>query len=1698
MNFIRLCIRQPVTIAVGVILLVLAGFVGLWRIPVQLTPNVEDTIIAVTTTWEGASPEEIEQEIVDAQEDKLQGLANLRAMTSSSLQGVGSIRLEFQVGTPKEVALREVSDKLREVPSYPENVDEPVVDASDPENRDYIAWIILECSDPAIDVRTLQDFAEDRIKPVLERVEGVSEVNVLGGREREVQVRFDPLRLAQRGLAVPDLVEALRRTNRNFSGGALAEDKSDVRLRLESQYHTIGEVESTLVATTGSGPVFVRDVAQVSQTYKEANSFVHSRGVPCLALNAQKEVGANLMSVMNELKRAVARLNAPGELLESQARTLGLAGTLSLAQVYDQTVYIDDALQLVQDNIWLGGALAIGVLLLFLRSARAAGIIALSIPISIIGAIAAMVAMGRTINVISLAGMAFAVGMVVDNAIVVLENIYRHLALGKSARQAALDATEEVWGAVVASTLTTVVVFIPILLIQDEAGQLFRDISLAIVASITLSMLVSITVVPAAAARLLKQRGQQPAADQPSPAAHAGAQRLGWIARHVHGMGHRPGLCALLVFLLTGLSVAGTWWLMPPSDYLPQGNRNLAFGLLIPPPGYSLEQRTKIAQRLEQVVKPFWEAGRHSKDSAEYERAKQELPSVPTFDMRKMAPGDPVVPPPLENYFIVSFEGAMFHGGISTEGERVVDLLPLFQHATRSDLVPGVLAFAFQVPLFQLGGRTGSAVKVNFKGDDLDQVSSSALAVYGDLMARYGAFSVQPDPSNFNLPQPELRVRPNLVRLGEAGWTASELGLVVQALGDGALVGDYRIGGQSIDLKVIAKDSGNGSSLSALPDTPVATPQGGVVPLSSLADWERTTAAAQINREGRQRAVTLQFTAPPGMALESAIDEIQALLGEHRAKGTLPASVATDTTGSASKLASVRAAMLGDGTLLGTLSSALLLALLVVYLVMCVLFQSFISPLIILFSVPLAAVGGFAALRAVHTWSLASPYMPVQNLDVLTMLGFVILIGVVVNNAILIVHQTENFQRGTADDLAGSGQRLPLIEAVAQAVDTRVRPIFMTTLTSLGGLAPLVLMPGSGSELYRGLGAVVLGGLLCSTVFTLVMVPALLVLRGRLFPAALAQPKDDERGGGAFGVAAHAARAGLVLLCVAGLFPGCGSLEEAPDSRAARSQAGRWRLEAEASLGPAMVTVQSAGDQGEQRNAEQQLAPRRAQLDALGGPEAYAAKELELPPSLLPGPTSVRSLDLAQAQSCAAQHNLGLSWTRLTPAIQAASTLEAKAQFDMVLFADLLVEVLDEPRVVPVLGSVILGSPQATSDHQSLELGLEQRLESGAVLSASALVDRAHDSTSGIDFSPDPALSNRLALSVTQPLLRGAGRAVNTAEIELARNGERRAQAQVEAAILDLVGEVQHAYWDLVEAWKRVEIQEQLTALGEQVQDVLEKRQAFDAAPAQFADALATVEERRTELVRARREVLRACDALKALMNDPALPVGGEELLRPTEPWRQSAPQADLRASVLVALDQRPELRQVWLAIDDSQLREQLAQSAERVRLDLRGGVVLAGLDDELDASLADVAEAEFPSAFLGLALELPLGNRAASAQRERARLGARQAALDYQRIAQQILVEVKSALRDVTTTHELIGATRSLRLARTENLRALLAEEERRSELTPEFLALKFQRQQLLALAQAAEVRALADHERARARLERALGASPGSVSGE
>ena len=1115
MRLVEAFIENPVKVAACVILLVLFGLLTVVppsivpspiRVPVQLTPNLDEPVVSVTTIWEGSSPEEVEREIIDPQEEVLKAVTNLRKMTSSSDQGSGSITLEFEVGTDQDVAKQDVSDALRRVKyQIPLNeFDNPIVQSGRPFGEEAIAWMILSSDRPDLSVPELFTFVDEDVKPILERVDGISSIGIFGGREREIQVVADPHKLAQAGVTFTELQSALQRQNTNVSAGNSAQGKRDIVIRTMGQYSTLEEIRQTVIKTGPGGPIRVGRVADVVDTFKRKYGFVRSEGKEVIALPAYRETGTNVIEVMEGLRKAIEKVNR--EVLAHRDLKI------ELTQVYDETTYINSAIGLVRDNIWYGGVLALAVLIIFLRSISGTAVVAVSIPISIIGTFLVVPLAGRNMNVVMLAGLAFATGMVVDNAIVVLENIFRHREMGKTKRQAAADGASEVWGAVLANTLTTVIVFLPIIFVQEEAGQLFRDIAIAISGAVGLSMLVSVTVIPPLASRILgRPRVKE---DESSRFADSVAGAVSWI-------NHTVLRRAVLIVALTGTSVLLSWRMAPEPSYLPAGNQNLIFGFLVTPPGYNVNEFTRIAEKLENGdprrgtvgIRPFWEA---DFDTPQYEQllkdwlAFVENAVIPGYEAqissaRKQLESDEssradrkgarqrmrelereiaewrVPPPPIDNFFYVAFGGGVFMG-CSSKNPEVVKPLENVLNSTGFS-VPDAFAIFFQTSIFQNLG-SGNSVEIEIRGDRLEQVVAAASNVMMACMERFGS-RPEAAPSNFMLDRREDQLVPDRVRAGDVGLTVADIGSFVRACGDGRVIGQYRESGRSIDLTIkIAGTEDPTSDLNTtarIAQAPLFTPTGQIVPLAAVCDIVHTTAPQQISHIETQRAVKLTVRPPEGLSLPEVIDIINNdIVGAMRSDGYGPRNlkispeVIVGLAGNADKLRSTW----------DSLKWLLALSFLICYLLMAGLFESFAYPFVIIFTVPFAVVGGFIGLRIMNVWTQSDPSAAIQQLDMLSILGFVILLGIVVNNGILIVHQALNFMSyGMQRD-----------QAIHESVRTRIRPILMTVLTTFFGQLPLVLRPGSGAELYRGLGAVVLGGLLMSTVFTLIVVPAMLSL----------------------------------------------------------------------------------------------------------------------------------------------------------------------------------------------------------------------------------------------------------------------------------------------------------------------------------------------------------------------------------------------------------------------------------------------------------------------------------------------------------------------------------------------------------------------------------------------------------------------------
>ncbi|WP_254507908.1 efflux RND transporter permease subunit [Anatilimnocola floriformis] len=1114
MNLITTFVNNPVKVTVGVILLLMFGILSLFTMPMQLTPEVEVPTLTIETMWPGASPEEVEKQIIHEQEEQLKSVEGVRKMTSESMDSMGRITLEFPVGIDVSEALLKVNTKLAQVPSYPEDVDEPVINTSNAANRP-IAWLILgervptveekdeftakhpdlkatldkaynsnnegltmhrlkdlAVTEPRIkawlppdrDVTTLRKFAEDYIESALERVEGVSNANVLGGREEELQVVVNPEHLAARGLTINDIRVALRGQNEDTSAGDYWEGKRRYVVRTLGQFRSPEQVENAIVARRDGVPVYVRDIAKVVEGYKKPDGIVKRFGTTSIAINVQRGVGENVLDVMKGVRGTMIDLNA--DILKNQ--------NLQLVQVYDETEYIYSAMNLVSDNLFWGSIFTFLTLLVFLRNGWPTLIIFAHIIISTVGAFLVMAVLGRSLNVLALGGLAFAVGMLVDNAIVMLENIYRRHQKGESPEDAAVNGAGEVWGALLNATLANLAVFLPVLFIKEEAGQLFRDIAISISAAVALSMLVAVAVVPTAAMRILKPHKKDRHGNVILPEAEPQKERrtgfwgfVNWLMLPINFiLKISDKIADWMVNLLIGFNrglqislfpriivvcavIAGscvlTWMLLPKVEYLPSGDRNLVFGIVIPPPGYNLDHLLKMGNLVEEELRPFWDV---------------ELDDPEVVNGKKLV---------INDFFFVARNRQVFIGARSLDPARAKDLVPVIQRI--GDKLPGTFLIAKQASLFEQGLTGGRTVDIEITGPDINKLVAFGGEIFGRLKGSpempglIPAAQIRPTPS-LDLANPEMRIYPKFEQAADLRMTAQELGYAVDALVDGAYAADYYKGGDKIDLRIVGEDR-YANSEQSLQTVPIATPAGQLVPLEAIANIRLEPGPEQVNHRTRQRAITLEVSPPPDMPLELAMDMItKDVIKPLQASGRLTGGYRISLEGTADKLRSTWF----------SLRSNLLLAVVITYLLMAATFESWVYPFVVIMTVPLGAVGGFAGLWLLNMWVL-------QPLDVLTMLGFIMLVGTVVNNPILIVEQSLiHFKE----------DGMSIGDAVIEAVRTRIRPIFMTTLGGLVGLLPLVLAPGAGSELYRGIGAVLLGGLIISTVVTLVFVPALL------------------------------------------------------------------------------------------------------------------------------------------------------------------------------------------------------------------------------------------------------------------------------------------------------------------------------------------------------------------------------------------------------------------------------------------------------------------------------------------------------------------------------------------------------------------------------------------------------------------------------
>jgi hydrophobic/amphiphilic exporter-1 (mainly G- bacteria), HAE1 family len=1067
MNWIEAVVRWRHGTFVLFCLLGILGWFSVTNLPLELQPGGDRPEITITTPYSGAGPREVEDLITRPIEERMQEVQGLNQITSASRSGRSSITLEFREGVDLEQRLVEVINQLNQVPSLPIEAGESSVRMVSGDSSPMM-WIPLDTQPNFVpDPDRYRDLAEEIIVPRLRKVEGTGQFLVVGGQQREVEVLINPKALADRNLTVGDVVRGLRENNRDIRGGPMTVGRRDYRVRTVSRSTSLAGLETFVLRRDGGGLVTLKDVATVRFGRKLKDSVLLFNDKPAVAIGVIRQVGANVPVVAAGVRKAIAQLQQ-----EFDTQKVGI----QFDYTYDESEYVSQAVAFVQENLLSGAVLAIGVLLLFLGSLRTVAVIAITIPIAVLLSFISMAALGRTLNIISLAGLAFSVGMIVDNAIVVIENIFTHLQQGKRAMQAAIDGTQEVWSAMLGSTLSNVVVFVPIRLVTGEAGQLYADMAIALSAASLFSLFAAFTLVPMLSGLFLRESEAQQMLTNTwiPPQGPRRSSRLSWfewlersvfiasslfrrlqahlerfLLRTVQWSLGSGRLLRRLLILAIPLGLLGvSILLLPPLDYLPEGNRNQIQWRFDPMPG------TGIAESLQQ-----------SEPIRAFVREQPEVDRTMFIDRPSSTRTLSVI---LKPEFATT--------------KHLSAMVERFRAASAN-----FAGYRFLIPSRPSIFRDpGKEFRIDIIGRDLGELARLERDLSGKLRDLPGVRNAR---SNFINGAPELEVRPNRERLAEVGLTEADLGSLVETALGGRLASSFVEGKQDLDVTVKLQ-AGSAQTPGQLKQLTLFGRGGKAVQLGDVAEVRDTIGPDVINHVDQERAVSITISLAPDAPLSQLVAQTETEILQPLT-ATLPQGYQVRLAGTANQLAKT----------VTQLSQAFAISLGLTYLMLIALYRSFIYPLVIMAVVPLGMSGALLSLvLANNVFGLTVP------LDMITALGFLILTGIVVNNAILLVDRTlQRQETGEAPD-----------SALYQATRDRLRPIFMSAGTSVIGMAPLAILPGQGSELYQGLGIVLTGGLAFSTLLTPTIVPALMGLltdftgRGRTIAPLLERPSQPE------------------------------------------------------------------------------------------------------------------------------------------------------------------------------------------------------------------------------------------------------------------------------------------------------------------------------------------------------------------------------------------------------------------------------------------------------------------------------------------------------------------------------------------------------------------------------------------------------------
>jgi hydrophobic/amphiphilic exporter-1 (mainly G- bacteria), HAE1 family len=1033
MNLSSLSVRRGVTFGMAFMMIVGFGFYSLSQLRLDLYPDISFPKVIIITNYTGASPEDIETLITRPIEGTVASVKDVDEVLSTSKQGVSLVEVNFDWHKDMEQAETDVRRSLEMVKGFlPDDADDPIVFAFDPAMQPII---MLMLSGP-YQLDELRQIAEDEVAPLLARIPGVASAMAIGGLEREIHVVLDPVRVQAHGLDVARIIGAVYAENTQTPGGSMQQGALDFTIQMQGKYRSVAEIGEVVVGAVvderGAHPVQLKDVARVEDSFYESQRILEVDGEPAVWLLLRKQSGANTVRAADAIMDALPRIKRAA------------AAEIEFKQIFNQADFIHESLGNLSSTGMIGVGITFLVLLFFLRNIRSAVIVSTAIPISVIATFAVMDQASMTLNVLSMAGLALSIGMLVDNAIVVLENIFRLREEGHDAWDAAVEGARTVSTAVSASTLTTVSVFVPILFVPGIAGVMFKDMAVTICFSLAVSLFVAVTFIPLAASRLLSSERARRLLQRASGRTGFGRAREGYGRVLDWLLGHRWIVFLGLIGLIAGTVVAAR---LLPTEFVKADDQSMVFIQVEAPIGSNLQETygvmREVVARLDKVVKP---------------------------EERRLLGLDAGIGKGFVAIFAKGVHAGVIRIPLVPQAQRQrsqQELEALVREHLRD--IPGV-KITVAMPFNMMGGE--GDIEIQLRGHDLEASRRLGLDLREALMAF-------PEVANVNFSmedqKPEVRVLPDRTKLAQLGIPTVSVTRALSAFFMGTMAGRYSEGGDEYDI-VVRYDKRARQDVSELRRMPVVSPSGQVVRLDHVADVEIGLGPVSVTRKDQERYTKLMvylrdaWRGEDGQELRKdlggAIARVTARLDQEKAGDGWPAGFSYFIGGAAEDFQ----------TSFKYLGLALLISVLLVYMVMASQFESLRQPFIIIFSVPLAGIG------VVLMFTLTR-----SSMDISSLVGVIMLVGIVVNNGIVMVDAANQLR------LKGLGR----LEAIQQAARIRLRPVLMTSFTTMLAMLPMALEIGEGSAGWGGMAKAVIGGLLVSTLLTLVVVPTMYTLFAR-------------------------------------------------------------------------------------------------------------------------------------------------------------------------------------------------------------------------------------------------------------------------------------------------------------------------------------------------------------------------------------------------------------------------------------------------------------------------------------------------------------------------------------------------------------------------------------------------------------------------